>query len=100
MTQKKLKFIIKLIFDSSSHLVLEKYIPVKSVPRLLSNVGISGNDVPRNKLFEFSYWNLKRPDGLGFKEFYFTMLMLGVKDNHWEHIAKLLEKIKVKELLH
>lgn len=43
MTSKMIKYSLKHVFSSYSSLIQDKYLPVKAVPRLLSNYGISGN---------------------------------------------------------
>lgn len=68
MNSKKIKFSIKLIFESSGDkLVLKQFLPIKIVPKVLSNIGISGNDISRTKLFQTMYWNQSRFEGLNLK---------------------------------
>ena len=52
INSRKVNFSVKLIFESAGDkLVLGQFLPIKHIPRLLSSVGISGNDIPRPKLF-------------------------------------------------
>lgn len=98
--QCKTKFLLHIIFHSDkSKLIHSTYLPIKYIPRIFSNLGITGIDIPRKILFYIMYWNSYRKEGLNFDEFYNASVMLTVRNNNVEEGIKLYHKINVQKLI-